>query len=52
LHNEEIDDCSSNQIKDYEIDREWAHMREKRNTYNVFVGKAEGKRLYGRPRHR
>jgi hypothetical protein len=27
-------------------------MREKRNVYTLLVGKAEGKRLLGRPRHR
>jgi hypothetical protein len=29
-----------------------SHMEEKRNAYRVFVGKHEGKRLLGRPRHR
>ena len=28
------------------------NMREKRNTYCVMVGKPEGKRPLGRPRHR
>jgi len=29
-----------------------AHMRERRGTYRVLVGKPEGKRPCGRPRHR
>ena len=28
------------------------HMEETRNAYRVFVGKHEGKSLFGRPRHR
>jgi hypothetical protein len=28
------------------------HMGEKRNAYNILVGKSEGKRPLGRPRHR
>jgi hypothetical protein len=27
-------------------------MREERNVYKVFMGKLEGKRRFGRPRHR
>jgi hypothetical protein len=27
-------------------------MREKRNAYEILVGKPDGKRLLGRPRHR
>jgi hypothetical protein len=27
-------------------------MREKRNAYRILVGKPEGKRLLGRPKHR
>jgi hypothetical protein len=27
-------------------------MGEKKNAYRIFVGKPEGKRLLGRPRHR
>jgi hypothetical protein len=29
-----------------------AHMGEMRNAYNILVGKLEGKRPVGRPRHR
>jgi len=29
-----------------------AHMGERRDVYRVLVGKPEGKRLLGRPRHR
>jgi hypothetical protein len=29
-----------------------AHMRVKRNAYRIFVGKPEGKRPLGIPRHR
>jgi hypothetical protein len=29
-----------------------AHMGEMRNTYESLVGKSEGKRPHGRPRHR
>jgi len=29
-----------------------AHMEEMRNPYSFLIGKAEGKRLLGRPRHR
>jgi hypothetical protein len=29
-----------------------ARMGEKRNAYRLVVGKSEGKRLQGRPRHR
>jgi hypothetical protein len=28
-----------------------AHMEDKRNAYRVLVGKAEGKRQLGKPRH-
>jgi len=28
------------------------HMVEMRNAYKTFIGKPEGKRLHGRPRHR
>jgi hypothetical protein len=28
-----------------------AHMREERNVYKVLMGKPEGKRPHGRPRH-
>jgi hypothetical protein len=28
------------------------HMGEMRNAYNVLVGKSEGMRLVGRPKHR
>jgi len=29
-----------------------AHMKDRRNIYRVLVGKPEGKRPLGRPRHR
>jgi hypothetical protein len=29
-----------------------AHMRETRNVYEILVGKCEGKRPLGKPRHR
>jgi len=32
--------------------RHVAHMGEIRNAYNILVGKPEGKRPLGRPRHR
>jgi hypothetical protein len=59
LHNEELHNlCSSpNIIRMIKSKRmRWAGyvagMREKRNAYRVLVGKPEGKRPLGRPRHR
>jgi hypothetical protein len=54
LHNEELRDlyCSPSIIRIKR--RVWhvARMGEKRNTYRLFVGKAETKRPLGRPRRR
>jgi hypothetical protein len=60
LHNEELHDLYSSLsiiriIKSRGM--RWAGhvariMREKRNAYRLLVGKAEGKRPLGRPRHR
>jgi hypothetical protein len=59
LHNEELHDLysSSNIIRIIKLRRiRWtghvARMGEKRNAYRLLVGKPEGKRLLGRPRHR
>jgi hypothetical protein len=60
LHNEEVRDLYSSPsririIKSRRIMR-WAghlaRMGEKRNVYGLLVGKPEGKRPLGRPRHR
>jgi hypothetical protein len=40
------------QIKADEMGRTIACMGEMRNTYKILVGKTEGKRPLGRPRHR
>jgi hypothetical protein len=59
LHNEELHDLYSlpsiiRIIKSWRM--RWAgyvaRMGEKRNTYRLLVGKPEGKRPLGRPRHR
>jgi hypothetical protein len=59
LHNKELHDLYSSpnifgMIKSRRV--RWtghvARMEEKSNTYRLFVGKAEGKRPLGRPRHR
>jgi len=59
LHNEELNDLYSSPnivwvIKSRRM--RWAghvaHMGEERGVYRVLVGKPEGKRLLGRPRHR
>jgi hypothetical protein len=59
LHNEELKDLyySPNVIQVIKLRRmRWvghvAHMGESRGIYKVLVGKPEGKRLLGRPRHR
>jgi hypothetical protein len=59
LHNEEPCDlyCSPSIIRIIKSRRmRWAggvaRMREKRNEYRLLVGKPEGKRLLGRPRHK
>jgi len=59
LHNEELNDlCSSTNIVRVIKSRRmrWAgyvaRMGEERGVYRVLVGKAEGKRRLGRPRHR
>jgi hypothetical protein len=59
LHNEELRDLYSSQsiIRTIKSRRmRWvdhiARMGEKRNTYRLLVGKPEGKRSLGRPRHR
>jgi hypothetical protein len=59
LHNEELHNLYSSpsiitMIKSRRI--RWAghvaRMREKRNAYRILVGKPEGRRPLGRPRHR
>ena len=59
LHNEELNDLHSSPYVVWEIKlrgMRWAgnvvRMREKRGIYRILVGKPEGKRLLGRPRHR
>jgi hypothetical protein len=59
LHNEGLNDlyCSSNDIQVIKSRRmRWegrvARMEERRDAYRVLVGRTEGKRLLGRPRHR
>ena len=59
LHNEELNDlyCSPNIVWVIKSRRmRWAghvaHMGEERGVYKVLVGKLEGKRPLGRPRHR
>jgi hypothetical protein len=55
LHNEELRDLYSSPsiIRISKSKRmRWAQMGEKRNTYRLLVGKAEGKRPLGRPRRR
>jgi hypothetical protein len=59
LHNEELLDLYSSPsiIRIIKLRRlRWAGhvagMGEKRNAYRLLVGKPEGKRLLGRPRHR
>ena len=59
LRNEELNDlyCSPNTIRVIKSRRmRWAghvaRMGERRGVYWVFVGKPEGKRPLGRPRHR
>jgi len=59
LHNEELDDLysSPNIVQVIKLRRmRWvghvAHMVEDRDVYRVLVGKPEGRRPLGRPRHR
>jgi hypothetical protein len=55
LHNEELHDLYSSPsiIRIIKARRmSWAGMGEKRNTYRLFVGKLDGRRLPGRPRCR
>jgi len=59
LHNEELHDlyCSPNIVRVIKLRRmRWAgrvaRMGERRGVYRVLVGKPEGKRPLGRPRHR
>jgi len=59
LHNEELNDlyCSPNIVQVIKLRRmRWAgqvaRMGERRGIYRVLVGKPEGKRPLGRPRHR
>jgi len=56
LHNEELNDlyCSPNWV--VKSRRRWVvhveYMGERRGVYMVLVGKPDGKRRLGRPRHR
>jgi hypothetical protein len=59
LHNEELSDlyCSPNIVRMIKLRRmRWAghvaRMGDKSGSYRVLVGKPEGKRPLGRPRHR
>jgi len=58
VHNKELNDlyCSPNIVWVIKSRRRWtrhvAHRREKRGVYRVLVGKPDGKRPLGRPRHR
>ena len=59
LHNEELNDLysSTNIVRVIKLRRmRWAghvaHMGEERGVYRVLVGKPEGRRPLGRPRHR
>ena len=59
LHNEELNDLYSSpdifqviKLRRMRWAGHVAHMGESRGEYRVFVGKPEGKRPLGRPRHR
>ena len=58
MHNEELNDLyfSPNIVRVIKSRRRWvwhvARMGEKRGVYRVLVGKPEGRRPMGRPRHR
>jgi hypothetical protein len=57
LHNDQLRDLYSlpsknNQVEEDEMGGSCSLMGEKRNTYRVLVGKPEGRRPLGRPRHR
>jgi hypothetical protein len=42
----------NDRVKDDEMGRACSTNGEKRNAYRILVGRAEGKRPLGRPRHR
>jgi hypothetical protein len=58
LHNKELHDLysSSSAIRIIRLKKRWvghvAQMGEKRNVYRLLVGKPEGNKPLGRPRHR
>jgi len=58
LHNEELNDLyfSPNVVWVIKLRMRWAghvaHMGERRGVYRILLGKHEGKRSLGRPRHR
>jgi len=58
MHRKKLQDMCSTQniIQVIKSRTSWtglvAHMEQKRGTYRVLVGKLEGKRPLGRPRHR
>ena len=58
LHNEELNDLYSllNIVRVIKLRTRWAgyvaRMGERRGVYRVLVGKSEGKKPLGRPRHR
>jgi hypothetical protein len=58
LHSEELHNLYSSvryycdQIKENDVGRAYSMHGEMRNAYEVLLGKPEGKRPHGRPRHR